>query len=143
VRLEVGPRDIESKQVVLYRRDKTPRDKLFLSMQEAVNTMGSILDDIQRAYFEQARSFRDSHVNRDICDFGEFKRFFTPRDEQRPEIHGGFVLGKWSGAPEALETLKELKVTVRCLPLEQSETEGRCVVTGASAVKDAIFAKAY
>jgi prolyl-tRNA synthetase len=105
--------------------------------------MPHTLDDIQRSYFEQAKAFLDSHINRDIKDFEEFRRFFTPQDEQKPEIHGGFVLAKWSGAPEALEALSELKVTVRCLPLEQSGTEGQCVVTGKPATKDAIFAKAY
>jgi prolyl-tRNA synthetase len=143
VRLEVGPRDIDSKQVVLYRRDKGPRDKTFVSMNEVVESMPHTLDDIQRSYFEQAKAFLDSHINRDIKDFEEFRRFFTPQDEQKPEIHGGFVLAKWSGAPEALEALSELKVTVRCLPLEQSGTEGQCVVTGKPATKDAIFAKAY
>ena len=53
------------------------------------------------------------------------------------------MLGKWAGGKDALDLLAELKVTVRCMPLEQSGTEGRCVVTGKPATRDAIFAKAY
>jgi len=143
VRIEVGPRDIESKQAVLYRRDKGPREKAFTPVAEIVSSIGSILSDIQRNYFEQARAFRDANIRRDINSFEEFKKFFTPKNEQKPEIHGGFVLGKWAGGKEALDLLGELKVTVRCLPLEQSGTEGRCVVTGKPATQDAIFAKAY
>jgi prolyl-tRNA synthetase len=112
-------------------------------MNEVVESMAATLEDIQRVYFEQAKAFRDSHINREIENFEQFRQFFTPKDEQRPEIHGGFVFGKWSGAPEALEALAALKVTVRCLPLEQSGTEGRCIITGKPATKDAIFAKAY
>ncbi len=143
VRLEVGPRDIDSKQAVLYRRDKGPREKAFMPAAEIVSSIGAILSDIQRNYFEQARAFRDANLRRDINSFEEFKKFFTPKNEQKPEIHGGFVLAKWAGGKEALDLLGELKVTVRCLPLEQSGTEGRCVVTGKPATRDAIFAKAY
>jgi prolyl-tRNA synthetase len=143
VRLEVGPRDIENKQMVLYRRDKGPREKSFIGFNEAVEGMAALLDNMQRSYFEQARAFRDANIRRDITNFSEFKAFFTPKNADKPEIHGGFVLAKWSGDPAALEQLNELKVTVRCLPLEQSGTEGVCVVTGKPATKDAIFAKAY
>jgi prolyl-tRNA synthetase len=143
VRLEVGPRDIDSKQVVLYRRDKGARDKAFMAASDVVGSIGATLFDIQNTYFEQAKAFRDSHIKRDVTSPEEFKAFFTPKNSNKPEIHGGFVLGKWAGGDEALAILDDLKVTVRCLPLEQSGTEGRCVVTGKPAVKDAIFAKAY
>ena len=143
VRLEVGPRDIENKQMVLYRRDKGPREKSFIGFNEAVESMSALLDDMQRSYFEQARAFRDAHIRRDIKTFADFKAYFTPKNSDKPEIHGGFVLAKWSGDSAALELLNDLKVTVRCLPLEQSGTEGVCVVTGKPATKDAIFAKAY
>jgi prolyl-tRNA synthetase len=143
VRLEVGPRDIESKQVVLYRRDQGPRDKAFVGFNDAVETMSTVLESIQSALFAQAKAFRDANIRTDIKEVADFIKFFTPQNTEKPEIHGGFVLGKWSGAPEALELLAQHKVTVRCLPLEQSGTEGRCVVTGKPATKDAIFAKAY
>jgi prolyl-tRNA synthetase len=143
VRLEVGPRDIDSQQVVLYRRDKGVREKVFGAKSEIIQRMPEILAEIQKNYFEQARAYRDQNINRDIKTADEFKAFFTPKNSEKPEVHGGFVLAKWSGAPEALDVLAELKVTVRCLPLEQSGTEGKCVITGKPAVKDAIFAKAY
>jgi prolyl-tRNA synthetase len=55
----------------------------------------------------------------------------------------GFVMGKWSDNPEVEARLSEMGVTVRCLPLEQSSTEGRCLVTGGPAQTDAVFAKGY
>jgi prolyl-tRNA synthetase len=143
VRLEVGPRDIAEKKVVLYRRDKAPRDKSFISCEEAVSTLAATLLDIQRNYFEQAKTYRDSHINREIDTFEQFREYFTPKNEAKPEIHGGFVLAKWGGGQDALDKLAELKVTVRCLPLDQSKTQGRCVVTGRPATLDAIFGKAY
>ncbi len=143
LRIEVGPRDIESKQCVLYRRDKGPRDKAFVPVNEAVEGVSATLDSIQRSYFDQAKAFLDANIRRDISTFEQFKQFFTPKNADKPEIHGGFVLAKWAGGADALEKLAELKVTVRCMPLEQSGTEGTCVITGRPATKDAIFAKAY
>jgi prolyl-tRNA synthetase len=143
VRVEVGPRDIESRQAVLYRRDQGARDKAFVAGTDLVERMPSILTEIQNNYFQQAQAYREANTNRDIKTVEEFKAFFTPKSQEKPEIHGGFVIAKWSGAPEAMAYLEDLKVTVRCIPFEQSGTEGKCVVTGKSTVKDAIFAKAY
>lgn len=143
VRMEVGPRDIESDQVVVYRRDGAPRDKNFCSKEEAIGSIAETLLDIQKTYYEQARAFRDEFIHRDITTWEEFERFFTPANRDKPEIHGGFVLAKWAGGEDALEKLASLKVTVRCIPFEQSETEGTCVVTGRPATQDVIFAKAY
>jgi prolyl-tRNA synthetase len=73
----------------------------------------------------------------------EFRAFFTPQRADRPEIHGGFVRAKWCEDPASLPLLDELKVTIRCLPLDQSGTTGSCVLTGKPATTEAIFAKAY
>jgi prolyl-tRNA synthetase len=143
VRVEVGPRDIESQKAVLYRRDQAPREKAFVAFDEVAAGMPALLESMQKSYFEQAKAFRDANIRRDIANFDDFRAFFTPKSEDKPEIHGGFVLAKWSGDAEGLAKLEELKVTVRCLPFEQSGTTGTCVVTGKPATKDAIFAKAY
>ena len=45
---------------------------------------------------------------------------------------------------DSLETLlKELKVTIRCIPEDDNDTPGTCFHTGKPAEKQAIFAKAY
>ncbi len=143
VRLEVGPRDIEARQCVLYRRDKGVRDKAFMAAQEVAASLSATLSDMQRNYLEQARAFQEEHTRRDISSLEEFRAFFTAKDQGKPEIHGGFVLGKWAGGQDALDALAELKVTVRCLPLKQSGTQGHCIISGRPATQDAIFAKAY
>jgi prolyl-tRNA synthetase len=143
LRIEVGPRDIASDSVVLYRRDKPHKEKLILKRAQLEEKIPVILAEMQDGYFKQAREYRDRHFHADICDFEEFKRFFTPQNQEKPEIHGGFVKGKWCGDSEVEKSLADLKVTVRCLPLEQSGTEGKCLVTGRKATQDAIFAKAY
>lgn len=143
LRLEVGPRDLEAQAVMLARRDRPIKEKQSMSFQDVVEKAISLLDEIQKNYFEQAKAYRDAQIYRHIETFDQLRAFFTPKNEDKPEIHGGFVLAKWCGDAATEEMLKELKVTIRCLPLKQSGTKGRCTLTGKEATLDAIFAKSY
>jgi prolyl-tRNA synthetase len=143
LRLEIGPRDMESQSVMLGRRDTSSKDKKSLKVEELIQQVPSILEDIQKNYFEQALAYREAHIYRNIENFEQLKAFFKPKNEEKPEIHGGFVLGKWCGDPATEDMLAELKVTIRCLPINQSGTKGRCILTGREATLDAIFAKSY
>jgi len=143
LRIEVGPRDLESKSVMVARRDQGHKNKVKIEMAQLPQQVAGLLEEIQNNYYQQALAFREAHIRKDITDFEAFKRFFTPKNSEKPEIHGGFVLAKWCGKPETEKLLDDLKVTIRCLPLDQSKTEGRCVLTGEPATIDAIFAKSY
>ncbi len=143
VRIEVGPKDIESKAVMLCRRDKPHKEKSKIAVDQLPVEVVSILESIQKNYYQQAKAYRDANIRTDITTFEEMKKFFTPKHADRPEIHGGFVLAKWCGEESTENLLDELKVTIRCLPLQQSKTEGKCVLTGKPATLDAIFAKSY
>lgn len=143
LRIEIGPRDVDSQSVMVGRRDKSPKDKAKISVDALPQEVLSLLDQIQDNYFQQAKAYRDANIRRDITNFEGLKRFFTPLNADKPEIHGGFVLAKWCGDPSTEKMLDDLKVSIRCLPLEQSGTEGICVLTGKKATLDAIFAKSY
>ncbi len=71
------------------------------------------------------------------------RAFFTPANEERPEIHGGFALAHFSDGPETEEILKELKVSIRCLPFDAPDEEGTCLFTGRPTRTQGVFAKAY
>ncbi len=143
VRIEIGPRDLEARAVVLARRDQDHKNKTKIEFSELPGIIASILDEIQNNYYTGSKAFRDQHICRDITTFEEMKQYFTPKSPEKPEIHGGFVLAKWCGDPETEKMLDEIKVSIRCLPVEQSGTEGICVLTGKPATIDAIFAKSY
>ena len=64
-------------------------------------------------------------------------------DTAAPVMSQGFVLAKWAGTAEDEEKLKDLNVTIRCLPYSQSGSEGTCILTGKPTTADAILAKAY
>lgn len=143
IRIEVGPREADAGTVMLMRRDRAHKEKTSLGKMELVAKLPEMLAEIQINYYEQAKAFRDQNVRRDITTFDQLKAFFTPKDMEKPEIHGGFVLAKWCGDKETEQMLDELKVTIRCLPIPQSGTEGICILTGKKTTIDAIFAKSY
>lgn len=136
IRIEVGPKDRENRSVLLVRRDKPHREKVSLPFDRLSEEIPSILELIQYNLLVQATAFRDSHIKTDIKNFEEFKEFFN--SDQK-----GFILGKWCGEPQTEELLTELKVTIRCLPLSQTGSEGFCLLTGKPATLDAVFAKSY
>ncbi|HEY1067706.1 MAG TPA: proline--tRNA ligase, partial [Pirellulales bacterium] len=73
----------------------------------------------------------------------EFIAYFTPKNAENPEPHGGFALCHFCNSPEMETFLKEHKVTIRCVPLDGPEEDGKCFLTGHPSKKRAIFAKAY
>lgn len=143
LRIEVGPRDMETNSVMVSRRDQSPKDKVKISLDQLADQTVAMLEAMQKNYYNQAQKMRDAHMMRELKTFDELKAFFTPKNAEKPEIHGGFVLAKWCGDAETEKLLEELRVTIRCLPLEQSRTEGTCILTEKKATLDAIFAKSY
>lgn len=143
VRIEVGPRDMEAQSAMVCRRDRPHKEKQTISLQNMAAECVKLLDDIQNNLYNQARKFRDENVRSDIQTFEQMKNFFTSKDPEKPENLGGFVLAKWCGDPETEKMLDEQKVSIRCLPLKQSGTQGKCILTGKPATLDAIFAKSY
>jgi prolyl-tRNA synthetase len=143
IRVEIGPRDIESGSCVVGVRDDPALAKQPMPQTQLVRTIEELLSELQERLFQRAKEFRERHIHTDITTFEQMRAFFTPKNEEKPEIHGGFVKAKWCGDAATEGLLKELKVTIRSIPFDQSGTEGRCVITGRPATIDAIFAKSY
>ncbi len=143
IRLEIGKRDMASASVFMGRRDLEPRDKKGLSWQEFVENAESILNEIQDNIFAKALKFRDENTV-EIDNIEEFEAFFTPKDKNKPEIHGGFVAAHWCGSTECEEKIKDdLKVTIRNIPFSSKEEEGLCICCGKASKKRVIFSKSY
>lgn len=145
VRIEIGPRDLEKGSVALARRDQSPKDKQFLPVAEAEAGVVELLQSIQDSLLERARAFRDANVV-ELKTMEEFRAFFTPKNKEQPEIHGGFALVHWAGTSTDEEALKqELRITVRCIPKDPGLRggPGRCILTGNPAEGRVIFAKSY
>jgi len=143
IRIEIGPRDLESGNVALARRDQAPKQKEFLPQFEVVSKVATILDEIQEVLLARATAFRDAQT-RVIDSKEEFYAYFTPKNSERPEIHGGFALAHWNGSAEVEAKIKEdLKVTIRCIPFEENPESGTCIFTGEPSRQRVVFAKSY
>jgi prolyl-tRNA synthetase len=143
LRIEIGPKEIEKQSFALMHRHRPHKEKEFLSLDAGLAQISNALDTLDQALFQQAESFQKQNTVTHIKNFEELKAFFTPKNEDKPEIHGGFALCKWSEDPESEKMLADYKISIRCLPFEQSGTAGKCVLTGKPASRDAIFAKSY
>lgn len=143
LRIEIGPRDVASGTVMLARRDKEPRDKQSVALTELKEHAVEAMLDMQASIYQNAMAFREANTVR-IDNRDEFYNYFTPKNAQQPEIHGGFALSHWCGDVACEEQIKDdLKVTVRCIPFDGEAEEGNCVCCGKASQKRVIFAKAY
>ncbi|MDR0307672.1 MAG: proline--tRNA ligase [Chitinispirillales bacterium] len=141
--LEIGPRDIASDSVFIGRRDKSRKERFGMQREEFLGKVSGILTDIQNNLFERAKAFRDSNM-KIIDNKDEFYDYFTPKNKEKPETHGGFALSHWNGSAQVEEQVKkDLNVTIRCIPLDGEAESGKCVISGEKSGRRVIFAKSY
>jgi prolyl-tRNA synthetase len=56
----------------------------------------------------------------------------------------GFVSAHWDGSSETEEKIKERsKATIRCIPLNNIQEFGKCILTGNESKERVLFARAY
>ncbi len=142
LRVEIGPRDLASGSVFVGRRDREAKDKQSLPRDEFVAKAAALLQEIQQGLYDRALAFRNENT-RKIDSKEDFYAYFTPKNAEKPEIHGGFALAHWCGSAEVEEQLKnDLKVTIRCLAFDEKEP-GTCIFTGKPSKQRAVFGKSY
>ena len=143
VRLEIGPRDVSSNSVFMGRRDKDFKEKVSVNIDDFIKNLPAFLDEIQNNIFQKALKFQIENTKK-IDNKNEFYQFFTPKNKNNPEIHGGFANSHWCGSSKCEEKIKDdLKVTIRCIPLDAKQEKGKCICCGKESKKRVIFAKAY
>jgi prolyl-tRNA synthetase len=141
LRVDVGPRDIASGSVFARRRDQSPKEKWTPTRDEFIARVPEVLDEIQTGLFQRALEMREAATQR-IDDLAEFEAFFTPKNAEKPEIHGGLAWCHFVDSKEMEEKLGRMKVTIRCVPLVEEE-DGKCIFTGQPSRRRGVFAKAY
>jgi prolyl-tRNA synthetase len=134
VRIEIGPKDVEKGSVAVARRDIPGRDgKQFVSQDGLADRIDNLLKEIHANLLRKATEFRDANIH-DTVDYEELKKV----------VEGGWAYSWWCGSAECEAKVKEdTKATIRCMPLDQPEGKGKCIVCGEKAEKKVYFAKAY
>lgn len=132
LRIALGKRDLENGTVELARRDTL--EKSSIPLEEVAGTVNDLLGQIQQSLFERALRFQKANTHR-VDSWEEF----VERIEE-----GGFLSAHWDGTAETEERIKkETKATIRCIPLDAEEENGKCVYSGNPSKKRVLFARAY
>lgn len=140
LRLEIGPKDLAKDSVFMGRRDTG--EKSSVTRAELLATVAQRLHEIQDNLYQRALKLREDN-SRVIDDLGDFRAWFTPQNEEKAEIHGGFAWCHFVDEPEVNEMLRNMKLTVRCIPLAGDDEPGKCLFTGKPSSRRAVIAKAY
>ena len=133
VRIAMGPRDLENGTVEVARRDT--KEKETLQQSDIANKIEHLLEKIQTNLLQKAVDFKSENTYK-ADSWEEFKDILNNK--------GGFILAHWDGSSETEEKIKqETKATIRCVPLDNTKEEGKCIFTGNPSTQRVVFAKAY
>ncbi|MGD8374580.1 MAG: proline--tRNA ligase [Acidobacteriota bacterium] len=132
LRLELGPRDVASGQVMSVRR--VGRAKEPLPLDGLSESVPRLLDGIQAELLARYRAMHAAHTVA-VDSYDDFRDRIDA---------GGFFLAHWCGNAACEARVKEdTKATIRCIPLEGTAEKGACLVDGAPSDRRVIFARAY
>ena len=133
LRLEVGPRDIESGQAVLVRRDTG--EKIILEKNMITEQAPRLLEEIQKGLFEQALIFREKNTH-EVSSYSNFRDTIKNK--------GGFIRCGWDGTQKTEMKIKEdTNATIRCILNNEDLSGMKCVYSGNPAKHVVIYGKAY
>ena len=133
VRIAIGPRDLQNNCAEVARRDTL--EKSSVPFDTLVEHIQNLLKEIQANLFAKALKFREENTYKaDTWD--EFVDLL--------DNHPGFIYAHWDGTPETEDKIKELtKATIRCIPFNNPQEDGKCILTGKPSKQRVLFARAY
>ena len=137
IRIEIGPRDIETRKVCVQRRDRANNEKEFMEKEDFLRVASDILQDIHDTLLKRATEFRDENIV--PCE--AIDEFHAHWSKDNP----GWLITPWAGTSDEEDELsKQHKITIRCLPIDkQDEPEAKCILTGKPTKSRAIWGRSY
>ena len=133
IRLAIGVRDLDKNVIEVARRDT--KTKSSVDLNGISFYIKELLEEIQLHMFNRAKKYRDEHITK-ADSWDEFVNILDTKT--------GFVAAHWDGTAETEEKIKELtKATIRCIPLNNEQEDGICVLSGKPSKERVLFARAY
>ncbi len=133
VRLALGPRDIQNRTIEVARRDTL--EKVSIPQENVIQHVKKLMKDIQSNMFKRALEYRSKNIFK-TNDYREFKDIIREK--------GGFIMAHWDGTPETENHIKEeTRATIRCIPMDAEQENGKCIYSGKPSSQRVLFAKAY
>jgi prolyl-tRNA synthetase len=133
VRIAIGPRDLENNTVEIARRDTLTKETI--SVDTVFEHIPKLLHDIQDNILKKAISFRKENTFY-VNTWDEFNNTL--------DTTGGFIMAHWDGTAETETKIKEeTKATIRCIPFDNPDEEGKCIYSGKPSKRRVLFARSY
>jgi len=133
LRIEIGPKDIEKKQVVLVRRDTN--EKEFVKLSQLDKKIKDTLEDIQNSLFNKAKKFLNSNVV-EANNWNDFLKYIKSRK---------LIKASFCGNVKCEDEIKDKTdgATSRLIPFQQPKKIGKCIHCNKDGKFLVIFGKAY
>ncbi len=143
IRIEIGPRDIETRKICVQRRDEPVASKEFPVKEDFIRRAADMLGEIHQNLLQKATEFRDSNIT--SCE--SLEDFNAHWSKENP----GWLFTPWAGTPEEEEELsKRHKITIRCIPISPEVlpaglpiAPGTCILTGKPTATRALWGRSY
>jgi len=131
IRIEIGPKDIAKKQVVLVRRHN--RTKTSLNMDSLTDEISSELKTIQKEMFDAAKKILDERIVR-VSEYQQFKEQLD---------NGKMIDCSWCGNQTCEDKIKEeTGADIRVIPSDNTKAE-TCIYCKNSGTTNVLFARGY
>ncbi len=131
IRITVGAKDIANGTIEIFKRESG--EKLSIKIEDVDLHIDQYLYKTQNNLYKKNKAFREEHTFV-VNTYEEFKE----------KIQQGFVLAHRDGTVETADKIKEeTAATVRSLPFDLEDEEGKCILTGKPSKRRVVFAKAY
>lgn len=133
IHIYIGPKEIEKNVIEIFRRDNL--NKKIFNKNEIFKIIPIILKEIQKNIFNKAKKNYNNFIT-EVNNYEIFKQILKEK--------GGFILAHWDGTYETENKIKsETKASIRCIPLNNNITIGKCIYSGKYSNKKVLFAKSY
>ena len=115
------------------RRDTLSKETI--PVEKVIEIIPNLLDDIQSNIYQKAYNFRKENT----FYIDKWEDFVNKLDDP-----GGFIMAHWDGTAETEEKIKEeTKATIRCIPFDSPDEEGKCIYSGKPSHRRVLFARSY
>jgi prolyl-tRNA synthetase len=133
IRVEIGPKDIKNKQVILVRRDTGKKESVKIS--SAAQKIKDLLEEIQKNIFNKANDFLKSNTY-EVKTYDELKKILKTK--------GGILQAPWCAERKCEDKLKEdTGAKIINIPFKQEKITSNCIICGNKAKKVVNIAKSY
>ncbi len=136
IRIEVGPKDVEKKQIILVRRDTGEKQEIKLnpstSLGQVKNKIKNLLDEIQNNLLKTSEKNFKENI-REYSDYEKLKADFKKENF--------FAVVNWCNSKKCEEQIKyDTKATTR---VYAENKKGKCIVCAKETESRVYLAKAY